>query len=160
VKLVIAAVGTRMPAWVDAGYTEYAKRMPRETPLELCAVKAEPRNSGKPVQALMAAEAERLRAALPGQCRRVVLDERGADITTDKLAGRLAAWAQQGDDVAFLIGGPDGLDAKLKASAHETLRLSSLTLPHGLVRVILAEALYRAASVLRGHPYHRDAAPA
>ncbi len=155
-KLVVAAVGHRMPTWVDSGFAEYAKRMPREAPLELVAVKAEPRNSGKPVGALMAAEAERLRAALPGACRRVALDEHGKDITTDGLAKRMSAWAQQGEDVAFLIGGPDGLDADIKNSAHETLRLSSLTLPHGLVRVILAEALYRAASLLRGHPYHRE----
>jgi len=156
VKLLVAAVGHRMPAWVDEGFAEYAKRMPRESPLELLAVKAEPRNSGKPVPALMAAEAERLRAALPGQCRRVALDEHGEDISTDKLAKRLSAWAREGDDVAFLIGGPDGLDAGLKAHAHGAIRLSSLTLPHGLVRVILAEALYRATSLLRGHPYHRE----
>jgi 23S rRNA (pseudouridine1915-N3)-methyltransferase len=156
VKLLVAAVGHRMPAWVDEGFAEYARRMPRESPLELLAVKAEPRNSGKPVPALMAAEAERLRAALPGQCRRVALDEHGEDISTDKLAKRLSAWAREGDDVAFLIGGPDGLDAGLKAHAHEAIRLSSLTLPHGLVRVILAEALYRATSLLRGHPYHRE----
>jgi 23S rRNA (pseudouridine1915-N3)-methyltransferase len=156
VKLLIAAVGHRMPAWVNDGFAEYAKRMPRESPLELLAVKAEPRNSGKPVEALMAAEAERLRAALPNQCRRVALDEHGEDITTDKLAKRMAGWAREGDDVAFLIGGPDGLDASIKKSAHETLRLSSLTLPHGMVRVILAEALYRATSLLKGHPYHRE----
>jgi 23S rRNA (pseudouridine1915-N3)-methyltransferase len=155
-KLVVAAVGHRMPAWVDDGFAEYAKRMPREAPLELVAVKAEPRNSGKPVEALMSAEAERLRAALPAKCRRVVLDEHGQDITTDKLAKRMAVWAGEGDDVAFLIGGPDGLDTGLKKDAHETLRLSSLTLPHGMVRVILAEALYRASSLLRGHPYHRE----
>jgi 23S rRNA (pseudouridine1915-N3)-methyltransferase len=155
-KLVVAAVGHRMPAWVDDGFAEYAKRMPRETPLELIAVKAEPRSSGKPVEALMAAEAERLRAALPDQCRRVVLDEHGEDITTDKLAKRLAAWAREGDNVAFVIGGPDGLDPGFKKNAHETLRLSSLTLPHGMVRVILAEALYRASSLLKGHPYHRE----
>jgi 23S rRNA (pseudouridine1915-N3)-methyltransferase len=155
-KLLVAAVGHRMPAWVDDGFAEYAKRMPREAQLELVAVKAEPRNSGKPVEALMAAEAERLRAALPGQCRRVVLDEHGADLTTAQLAKRLAAWAREGDDVAFVIGGPDGLDPNIKKNAHESLRLSSLTLPHGLVRVILAEALYRATSLLKGHPYHRE----
>jgi 23S rRNA (pseudouridine1915-N3)-methyltransferase len=144
-----------MPAWVDAGFAEYAQRMPRTAAIELLAVKAEPRTSGKPVAALMAAEAERLRAALPEQCRRIVLDERGADITTDQLAKRMAAWAQEGSDVAFIIGGPDGLDPAFRKTAHETLRLSSLTLPHGMVRVILAEALYRADSLLRGHPYHR-----
>jgi 23S rRNA (pseudouridine1915-N3)-methyltransferase len=155
-RLLVAAVGHRMPAWVDDGFAEYAKRMPREAPLELVAVKAEPRNSGKPVAALMAAEAERLRAALPEQCRRVVLDEHGTDLTTDQLAKRMAAWTREGDDVAFLIGGPDGLDANFKKNAHESLRLSSLTLPHGMVRVILAEALYRATSLLKGHPYHRE----
>lgn len=155
-KLIIAAVGTRMPAWVDTAFAEYAKRMPRELAVQLCEVKAEPRTAGKPVAALMAAEAARLTAALPPRCRRVVLDERGADLDTKALAGRLEKWEAGGDDVAFLIGGPDGLDAKLKTTAHETLRLSTLTLPHGLVRVILAEALYRAASLLRGHPYHRE----
>lgn len=153
---MVAAVGHRMPAWVDEGFAEYAKRMPREAPIELVAVKAEPRTSGKPVAALMAAEAERLRAALPGQCRRIVLDEHGEDVTTDRLAKRMAAWAREGADVAFVIGGPDGLDPDFKKSAHEMLRLSSLTLPHGMVRVILAEALYRASSLLRGHPYHRE----
>jgi 23S rRNA (pseudouridine1915-N3)-methyltransferase len=153
---MVAAVGNRMPGWVDAGFAEYAKRMPRESLLELVAVKAEPRSSGKPVQALMAAEAARLQAVLPAGCRRVALDEHGDDISTKTLAARLADWARRGDDVAFLIGGPDGLDADLKAKAHESIRLSSLTLPHALVRVILAEALYRAASLLRGHPYHRD----
>jgi len=156
VKLLIAAVGNRMPAWVDAAFADYAKRMPRESPVELLAVKAEPRTSGKDVPAMMAAEAGRLRGTLPARCRRVALDEHGEEITTKALAARLAAWAQEGDDVAFLIGGPDGLDASLKAEAGETFRLSGLTLPHGLVRVMLAEALYRASSLLKGHPYHRE----
>ncbi len=155
-KLIVAAVGVRMPAWVDEGFAEYAKRMPREMPLLLAEVKPEPRSSGKPVAVLMAAEAERLRAALPSRCRRVILDERGSDMTTRALAERLSGWAAEGDDVAFLIGGPDGLDPGIKSEANETLRLSSLTLPHGMVRVILAEALYRAASLAKGHPYHRE----
>lgn len=155
-KLLIAAVGTRMPGWVAEGYAEYAKRMPREMPLTLIEVKPEPRTSGKPAAALMAAEAERLRAALPARCRRVVLDERGADLTTRALADRLTAWAREGDDVAFVVGGPDGLDATFKQEADEAIRLSSLTLPHGMVRVILAEAIYRAASLAKGHPYHRE----
>lgn len=155
-RLVIAAVGQRMPDWVDAAFADYAKRMPRDLPVELVAVKAEPRTSGKPVAALLAAEAERLRAALPARCRRIALDERGSEVTTKSLCTRLEAWMREGDDVAFLIGGPDGLDARLKSGSSESLRLSGLTLPHGLVRVILAEALYRAASLLRGHPYHRE----
>ena len=122
--------------------------MPKKTP--------NPRPGAKRAPALRAAEALRLRAALPSRCHRVVLDEHGADLTTRALAERLPRWAAEGDDVAFLIGGPDGLDAAVKAEADETLRLSSLTLPHGLARVVLAEALYRAASLGKGHPYHRE----
>ena len=155
-KLLVAAVGTRMPDWVDAGFAEYAKRMPREMPLTLVEVKPEPRSSGKTAAAMMTAEAGRLRAALPARCRRVVLDERGADLTTRALAERMSAWASTGDDVAFVIGGPDGLDAGFRSEAQESMRLSSLTLPHGLARVILAEALYRAHSLSKGHPYHRE----
>lgn len=154
-RLLVVAVGTRMPAWVTQGYGEFAKRMPREMPLELIEVKVEPRNSGKPLAALLAAEAVRLRAAVPARTRLVLLDERGADLSTKGLAARLDAWAAGGEDVALLIGGPDGVDADLKRQAQETLRLSSLTLPHAMVRVLLAEALYRAASLARGHPYHR-----
>ena len=155
-KLVIAAVGTRMPGWVDEGFAEYAKRMPRELPLELISIKAEPRSEGKPVAAMMTAEAQRLRAALPARCRTIALDEHGAELTTQNLAQRLQRWMQDGDDTAFLIGGPDGLDPALKKDAAEQVRLSGLTLPHAMVRVMLAEALYRASSVIRGHPYHRE----
>jgi len=156
VKFYIAAVGTRMPAWVSEGYAEFAKRMPRELPIELLEVKAEPRSEGKTVEAMMAAEAARLRAALPQRCRLVALDERGAELTTKNLAERIERWMGEGDDVAFLIGGPDGIDASLKADATEKVRLSGLTLPHALVRPLLAEALYRAVSVIRNHPYHRE----
>jgi len=156
VKLLIVAVGTRMPDWVSAGFDDYAKRMPRETALELVEVKAEPRTTGKTVAAMMAAEAARIEAALPARCRRVILDERGRDTTTRVLAERLEFWLGEGEDVAFIVGGPDGLDPAIKASAQETLRLSSLTLPHAMVRPLLAEALYRAWSVTRNHPYHRE----
>lgn len=155
-KLLVAAVGTRMPGWADAAFTEFAKRMPRELPLELKQIKAEPRGGGKPAEALLAAEAGRIRAALPARCRLVALDERGADLATPQLAARLRQWMETGDDVALVIGGPDGLAPDLKSAAAETLRLSSLTLPHALARVVLAEALYRAASVLKNHPYHRE----
>ena len=155
-KLLAVAVGTRLPAWADAAFAEFARRMPRELPLELKEIKAEPRSSGKPAEALLAAEAGRIGAALPARSRRVALDERGADLTTQQLAARLRQWMETGDDVAFVIGGPDGLAPDLKSAADETLRLSSLTLPHALARVVLAEALYRAASVLKNHPYHRE----
>lgn len=155
-KLLIVAVGTRMPAWVSAGFDDYAKRMPREASLELIEVKAEPRTTGKTVEAMMAAEAARIESALPSRCRRVILDEHGKDTTTLKLAARFEHWLGEGEDVAFIIGGPDGLDPSIKKSAAETLRLSSLTLPHAMVRPLLAEAIYRAWSVTRNHPYHRE----
>ncbi len=149
------AVGTRLPEWMNTGFREYAQRLPRELPLDLVEIKPESRASGKSVPALLAAEARRIEAALPARCRRVVLDERGEALDTPGLARRLIDWMGAGSDVALLIGGPDGLDPALKASAQETLRLSSLTLPHGLARVVLAEALYRAHSLNAGHPYHR-----
>lgn len=155
-KLLVVAVGTRLPDWMNTGFAEYAKRMPRELPLELIEIKPEPRTTGKLVEAMMAAEAKRIEAALPSRCRRIALDEHGAAPDTRVLTQRLGQWQDEGDDVAFLIGGPDGLDPVLKQGAHECLRLSSLTLPHGLARVVLAEALYRAHSLQKGHPYHRD----
>ena len=155
-KLVLVAVGQRQPAWADAAYDDFAKRFPAECRLELKAVKAEPRTSGKTVAAMVAAEAERIEAAVPKGARRVLLDERGERRTTVQLAERLRFWLGDGRDVALIVGGPDGLDAGLKDSADETLRLSDLTLPHAFARVLLAEAMYRAWSVTAGHPYHRE----
>ena len=155
-KLFVAAVGTRMPDWVEAGFQEYAKRFPRDCALDLIEVRAEPRTTGKTPAAMMEQEATRLRQAIPPRTRLVILDERGEDMTSRRLAERLQKWQDGGDDVAFVIGGPDGLAPILKQSAHETMRLSSLTLPHAMVRVMLAEALYRAWSLLNNHPYHRD----
>jgi 23S rRNA (pseudouridine1915-N3)-methyltransferase len=155
VKLLLVAVGQRQPAWADTAYDDFAKRFPPEMRLELKAVKAETRGSKTPEQ-LMAAEAARLSAALPKGVRRVVLDERGTRLTTHQLSERMKVWMGDGRDVAFVVGGPDGLDATLKQSADETLRLSDLTLPHAFVRVWLAEALYRAWTVMVNHPYHRE----
>ena len=154
-KLWLVAVGQRQPAWADAAYAEFAKRFPPEARLALKAVKAEPR-SGKTPEQLMAAEAARIEAALQRGVRRVVLDEHGERVTTLALSARMQAWQRDGRDVAMLIGGPDGLDASLKATGDETLRLSELTLPHAFVRVLLAEALYRAWTVMTNHPYHRE----
>lgn len=154
-KLHLVAVGQRQPAWAEAAFDEYAKRFPPEMRLEWHAVKAEPRGSKTAAQ-LMAAEAVRLEAATPKGARRVVLDEQGARVSTMQLAVRLEAWRGDGRDVALLIGGADGLDTALKHTADETLRLSDLTLPHALARVLLAEALYRAWSVINNHPYHRE----
>ena len=155
-RLLLAAVGQRAPDWAEAAYADFAKRFPPELRLELKAVKAEPRSGGKTPAQMMVAEAQRLDAACPKGARRVVLDEHGTRLSTLQLAERLRFWLGDGRDVVLLVGGPDGLDPALKASADETWRLSDLTLPHALVRVLLAEALYRAWSVLAGHPYHRE----
>ena len=154
-KLLLVAVGHRPPAWAQAAFDDYAKRFPAELKLELKAVKAETRDARTAAQ-LMAAEARRIEAALPRGTRRIALDERGDRVTTAQLADRLRAWQRDGRDAAILVGGPDGLDAALKASCDECLRLSDLTLPHAFVRVLVAEALYRAWSVTIGHPYHRE----
>ncbi|MES2958742.1 MAG: 23S rRNA (pseudouridine(1915)-N(3))-methyltransferase RlmH [Pseudomonadota bacterium] len=158
-KLVLVAIGQRQPAWADAAFDDFAKRFPPELRLELKALKAEPRTLGKSAPALVAAEGRRIEAALQQHAkgaRRVVLDERGERRSTAQLAERLRFWLGDGRDVALVVGGPDGLEPVLKSSADETLRLSDLTLPHAFVRVLLAEALYRAWSLSAGHPYHRE----
>ena len=155
-KLTLVAIGQRQPAWAEAAFEDFAKRFPPELKLELKALKAEPRTLGKTSQALMAAEARRIEAAIAKGARRVVLDERGEHRSSAQLAERLRFWLGDGRDVALIVGGPDGLDAALKSSADETMRLSDLTLPHAFVRVLLAEALYRAWSLMAGHPYHRE----
>ena len=154
-QIVIAAVGVRMPPWVDAAFDDYAARMPPDLRIVLREVRPEPRAGGKTVEAMMGLEAGRLRTVLPRHGVRVALDERGRDCASIELAALVERWRCDGDDVAFLIGGPDGLDATLKAEAPMRLRLSSLTLPHGLARVLLAEQLYRAWSIGQKHPYHR-----
>lgn len=155
-KLALVVVGQRLPGWAETACEDYLKRFPPDWRVELKAVKAEPRTQGKTVDALKAAEAQRIEAACAKGARRVVLDERGTRLTTAQLAQRLLAWQLDGRDVALLIGGPDGLADTLKDGADETLRLSDLTLPHAFARVLLAEALYRAWSVNAGHPYHRE----
>lgn len=156
-KFLIVAVGHRMPAWVDAGFEEYAKRLPREAPLKLLEVKAEPRtDDGGNVERLTEAEARRLKAAIPKGAFKVVLDERGRTFGTRDLASRIEGWQMEGRDVAFVIGGADGLADTVKRDADVMWSLSPLTLPHGLVRVVLAEQIYRAWTILRNHPYHRE----
>ena len=155
-KLWLVAVGQRQPAWADAAWADFAKRFPPEMRLELKALKAEPRQGGKTAAQCMAAEAARFEAALPKGVRRIVLDEHGSHLNTAQLAERLRRWRDEGRGAALLIGGPDGLDPALKATADETLRLSALTRPHALARVLLAEALYRAWTLGEGHPYHRE----
>jgi len=155
VKLIIVAVGNRMPSWVQEAFADYAKRLPADAALELREVKPEARTTGKTPAQMMALEARRIEAALPSGCLRIALDERGRDLTTMALSGWMDEWRTDGRDVAFIIGGADGLDAELKRSCDRLMRLSSLTLPHAMVRVLLAEQLYRAWAILHNHPYHR-----
>ncbi len=154
-KLRVVALGHRMPDWVIGGWIDYARRMPREFSLELTELKPEPRDRGKPVPQVLAAEAVRITAACRG-AEVVALDERGAPWTTRVLAEALARWRDGGHDAAFVIGSADGLADGVKRGASAIVALSALTLPHGLVRVIVAEQLYRAVSLLSHHPYHRE----
>ena len=152
---MIVAVGQRVPDWAQTAWNDYAKRFPYELKIELKTVKTEPRAS-KPVEALLAAERVRIEAALPKGCHIVALDERGSTLTTVALAAKLQNWQLESADVALVIGGPDGLDPAFKQAAHERIRLSDLTLPHAMVRVLLIEQLYRAWSINANHPYHRE----
>ena len=154
-KLLIVAVGQRMPDWAQTAYDDYAKRFPPDCRVEIKTVKTEPRGS-KTLETLLASERARIEAAIPRGARIVVLDERGSQLTTVALAQQLRQWQMAGDDVALVIGGPDGLDPDFRAKAQLRIRLSDMTLPHALARVLLIEQLYRAWSVNANHPYHRE----
>ena len=154
-KLFVIAVGQRVPDWAQTAWDDYAKRFPPELKVELKAVKTEPRAS-KTLETIFAAERERIEAAIPKGTRIVALDERGTALTTVALANKLKDWQLASDDVALVIGGPDGLDPAFRKAAHERIRLSDLTLPHAMVRVLLVEQLYRAWSINSNHPYHRE----
>lgn len=153
-KLSVVAIGQRLPAWAEEACADYLKRFPPDWKVELKALKAESRES-KPVPVVMSTEAARIDAAIGPGCRRIVLDERGARLSSAELAQRFQVWQMDGRPLAFVIGGADGLDPGFKASADEAIRLSDLTLPHAMARVLLLEQIYRAWSLLHNHPYHR-----
>ena len=159
-KLHILAIGHKPPAWVVAGFEDYVRRMPREARIEVTEIKPAPRSrqvlSAASICRLLAVEKSRFLAVLPPGCVRIALDERGKQLTTAELARKLALWMQGGQDIAFMIGSADGLDQELKAGADLLLGLSAMTLPHAMVRVLLAEQLYRAMSMIQNHPYHRE----
>lgn len=155
-KLIIVSVGHKMPDWITTGFNEYTKRMPREARIELLEIKPESRNTGKTTMQIMEAEAQRILAVLPQNCLLIALDERGIQPTTRQLAAQMQDWMREGRDVAFIIGGADGLHESVKQAAKQLLALSALTLPHAVVRVLLAEQLYRAHSLMHNHPYHRE----
>lgn len=154
-RLLIVAVGQRVPDWAQTAWEDYAKRFPHEIKVELKTVKTEPRGS-KTLETLYAAERVRIEAAIPKGARIVALDERGTNVSTQALARRLTDWQLGGSDVALVIGGPDGIDPAFRQAAHERIRLSDMTLPHAFARVLLIEQLYRAWSINANHPYHRE----
>jgi 23S rRNA (pseudouridine1915-N3)-methyltransferase len=154
-KIYMIAVGERMPPWVTQGYQEYAKRLPAECALHLIEIAAGKRGKNANIERAMHEESERTLAAIPKGCRSIALDVQGPSWDTPALAQQMQGWMQGGCDVALLIGGPDGLAPMCLAQASARWSLSALTLPHPLVRIVLAEQLYRAWSILKGHPYHR-----
>lgn len=154
-KLNIISVGHKMPHWVEEACAEYLKRMPRELDTRIIEIKPDKRAAGKNSEVVQEAEAKRILEVV-GRDFLVVLDEHGQSVTTLQLAEKLKAWQSMGRDVALVIGGADGLHVSLKTQADWILRLSQLTMPHGMVRVMLSEQLYRAHTVLSGHPYHRE----
>lgn len=149
------AIGSKMPAWVNAGVEEYCKRLPSPYSLQFHELPLPKRSAKSDLVRLVAEEGASMIAAIPEKATVIALDERGASWSTEDLAKQLAHYSEQGKPLYFLIGGPDGLAPHCKARAEKTWSLSKLTLPHPIVRIILAEAIYRAWSVLQGHPYHR-----
>jgi 23S rRNA (pseudouridine1915-N3)-methyltransferase len=154
-KIHLLAVGQKMPAWVEDGYQEYAHRMPPEVRLELKEITAGKRGKNADVARILYEEGQRLQAAIPKNAHIVALDVKGKTFSTEQLASRLGEWMQSGQDIALLVGGPEGLSDECRDLAQEHWSLSKLTFPHPLVRIIVAEQLYRAWSVLKNHPYHR-----
>lgn len=154
-KVRLIAVGTRMPAWVEAGVDEYRKRLPREMPFEIVEIAPGARGKSADISRTIRSEGDRMLERLRDQEHIVALEVRGTAWTTEQLSSRLDEWRLEGQDVALVVGGPDGLDPRVVARARQSWSLSALTLPHPLVRVVLAEQLYRAWTLLAGHPYHR-----
>ena len=154
-RLTLLSVSNRQPDWVDAGAEEYAKRLRGRCALELKTLPLARRTATTPVERAIHDEGERLLAAVPPGAHVVALLEKGKPWSTQELAAKLDGWMQRGAPVFFLVGGPDGLSRECSARANERWSLSNLTLPHGLVRIVVAEALYRAWSLLENHPYHR-----
>lgn len=154
-RLLLLAVGQKMPAWVEQGYKEYAQRMPAEARLELIEIAPGKRGKNADIRRIVDEEGARIQAAIPKSAHIVVLDVEGKSYSTEQLAQRMDNWMHSGQDICLLVGGPEGLSSEVRAMANEKWSLSALTFPHPLVRVVLAEQLYRAWSVLRNHPYHR-----
>ncbi|GAB3093934.1 23S rRNA (pseudouridine(1915)-N(3))-methyltransferase RlmH [Aestuariicella hydrocarbonica] len=154
-RFKIIAVGTRMPAWVEEGYKDYAKRLPRDFAVEVVELPLGPRGKSSSIEKAMAKEGQQMLAAIPKGDKVIALDVLGKPWSTEKLASNLASWSMENSNYSVLIGGPDGLAADCLARADAKWSLSALTLPHPLVRIVLIEQLYRAWSILNNHPYHK-----
>jgi len=154
-RIRVISVGHRLPEWLSAGFDHYAKRLPREWAFEAVELRGEPRDRGRSVAQMLAAEAARIATAAAGRLV-IALDERGLSLTTAAFAARFRKWQASSADIAFVIGSADGLAASVKSDAAAIIALSALTLPHGLARLLLVEQLYRAHTMMAGHPYHRD----
>ena len=155
-KIHLIAVGKKMPEWVNAGFSEFSKRMPPELQINLIEIPPSVRNKATPIEKNIKQEGERIQSAIPANSKVFVLDEKGGNFSSIELSKKMEAWLPLGQDISLIIGGADGLDGRIKQNADETWSLSSFTLPHALVRVVIAEQLYRAWSILKGHPYHRE----
>jgi 23S rRNA (pseudouridine1915-N3)-methyltransferase len=156
VRITILSVAHKLPGWIQEGFNEYVRRMPPEVRIELLEIKPEDRGAGRDVGRAKSLECERLLAAVPDGATLLALDERGKSVSTQGLSVMLTEWMREGSHPAFAIGGADGLSEEVKSRAAKLISLSALTLPHALVRVLLAEQLYRAWTILARHPYHRE----
>lgn len=145
-----------MPKWVQEGYAEYAKRLPKACSLKLVELPMAQRGKTSSVEQMKAEEAKRILAAIPKGARLIALDEHGQQVTTKGLADKMEDWLSGGQDIALIVGGPDGLDQTILQQAQWKWGLSKLTMPHPMVRIMVAEQIYRAWSVIHNHPYHRD----
>jgi len=145
-----------MPDWINTGYAEFSKRMPPELQINLIEITPSTRNKSTPIENNIKEEGERIQSAIPDNSRLIVLDEKGNNFNSVDLSKKMEDWLPMGQDIVLVIGGADGIDPKIKQQADEKWSLSSFTLPHALVRVVVAEQLYRAWSILKGHPYHRE----
>ncbi len=155
-KIHLIAVGKKMPEWVNAGFSEFSKRMPPELQINLIEIPPSVRNKATPIEKNIKEEGERIQSAIPNNSKLIVLDEKGKDFSSIALSKEMESWLPMGQDISIVIGGADGIDPVIKQQADEKWSLSSLTLPHALVRVVVAEQLYRAWSIMKGHPYHRE----
>ena len=155
-KVHLIAVGKKMPEWINTGYSEFSKRMPPELQINLIEITPSVRSKTTVIEKNIKEEGERIQSAIPANSRLIILDEKGKNFSSIDLSKKMESWLPMGQDIAIVIGGADGIDPKIKQQADEKWSLSSFTLPHALVRVVIAEQLYRAWSILQGHPYHRE----